>query len=165
MQIATLLKKWHARSLWLKTMLLAGATVLLLIGYCLASLPNVSELKHVRMQVPLKIYTRDHKLVATFGEKQRIPVTIDAMPKRLQQAFIAAEDQRFYRHHGVDFFGLMRAAGALVVKKGHITQGASTITMQVARNFYLSRHKTFARKFNEILLALKIEKALNLWPF
>jgi penicillin-binding protein 1A len=161
MHITALLKRWQTLSMPLKALVAIILPSLMLVIFCLISLPNVTELNHVRMQVPLKIFTSDHKLIATFGEKQRFPVTINEIPKAMQQAFIAAEDRRFYRHHGVDFFGLMRAAGALVVKRGHITQGASTITMQVARNFYLSRNKTFARKFNEILLALKIERTIN----
>ena len=156
-----IITRWSAKSLKFKT--LGGISAFLLITclFCLISLPNVDELKSVHMQVPLQIYSHDHKLIATFGEKKRFPLTIKQMPLLMQNAFVAAEDQRFYKHHGVDFFGLARATGALIAKRGHITQGASTITMQVARNFFLSRHKTFARKLNEILLAWKIEDALS----
>ena len=134
-------------------------TGLLLIA--IISLPNVKELAHVQYQVPLQIYSKDEKLIAYFGEKKRFPVQLSAIPLTLQQAFIAAEDQRFYHHIGIDWFGLARASTALVLKHGKITQGASTITMQVARNFYLNNRKTFARKFHEILLSLKIEQSLS----
>jgi len=125
------------------------------------SLPSVKSLKHVQLQSPLKVLSHDHKLIATFGEKQRIPLPIDAIPLKLQQAFLSAEDQRFYHHIGVDFLGITRAITALIAKKGQITQGASTITMQVARNFYLNNKKTYGRKLKEIILALKIEYYLS----
>lgn len=143
---------WLTKTLWL---------LLALILVLIACLPNVQELAHVHYQVPLKIVTQDQKLVAYFGEKKRFPVALEQVPIQLQQAFIAAEDQRFYNHMGIDWLGLARASMALVVHKGKKTQGASTITMQVARNFYLSNKKTYARKLNEILLSLKIEQKLT----
>ncbi len=124
-------------------------------------LPSVQELAHVQYQVPLQIFSHDKKLIAYFGEKKRFPMSLDKIPSTLQHAFIAAEDQRFYHHIGIDWMGLARASAALIVHKGKKTQGASTITMQVARNFYLSNKKTYARKLNEILLSLKIEQALS----
>lgn len=140
-----------------------GASAGLLVAfmvYLLLSLPSVESIKSVEMQVPLRIYTLDGKLMNAYGEKRRMPVTLPDIPQDLIDAFIATEDQRFYQHGGVDIMGLFRASAALI-QTGKKVQGASTITMQVARNFYLSRNKTFARKIHEILLALKIEHALN----
>lgn len=143
---------------YLKRALLAG--FLGILGLIL-NLPNVKQLGHVQYQVPLQIFSQDQKLIAYFGEKKRFPAQLDQIPKTLQHAFISAEDQRFYHHIGIDWLGLSRASVALIVHKGKKTQGASTITMQVARNFYLSNKKTFARKINEILLSLKIEQSLS----
>lgn len=123
-------------------------------------LPNVETLKDVRMQVPLRIYTIDHKLIAQYGTKRRIPVSLNQVPKQLVNAVLATEDSRFYEHPGVDLIGLVRAA-KVVITSGKRSQGASTITMQVARNFFLSSKKTYSRKINEILLALKIDKELS----
>jgi len=123
-------------------------------------LPSVDNLKEVQFQVPLRIYTRDHKLIAEFGEKRRAPLDYDEIPDRLIKAVLAAEDDRFFEHPGVDWRGLLRAA-AYLVRTGEKGQGGSTITMQVARNFFLSREKTYLRKLNEIFLALKIEDELS----
>ncbi|MCW5588968.1 MAG: penicillin-binding protein 1A [Legionellales bacterium] len=132
----------------------------ILVCYCYFymqyKLPDVAVLKDMHLQVPMKIYTSDGKLIAEFGEKRRIPVELPQIPKLLQEAFLSTEDQRFYEHSGVDFIGLIRAAKQLFLT-GRKEQGASTITMQVARNFFLSREKTYSRKFNEILLALRID--------
>ncbi len=123
-------------------------------------LPDVESLRDVHLQVPLRIYTADNRLIAQFGAKRRIPVELEQIPKRLIDAVLATEDARFYEHAGVDIVGLMRAAVAVIVS-GKKVQGASTITMQVARNFYLSREKTYIRKIREILLALKIDKEIS----
>ncbi len=128
-------------------------------GYFIPQLPNIGDLENVKLQVPLRIYSQDHTLIAEFGEKRREPVTIDKVPKQMVQAFLAAEDARFYKHPGVDWRGIMRAVLHLV-RTGEKSQGGSTITMQVARNLFLSREKTYLRKLNEILLALKIEKTI-----
>ncbi len=128
--------------------------------YLTPNLPAAEQLKQTQLQVPLRIYTNDGLLVAEFGEKRRTPITIEAVPLQLKQAFIAAEDNRFYAHQGVDLKGLLRASIELVTT-GHIQSGGSTITMQVAKNFFFSREKTFTRKFNEILLALQIEQELS----
>lgn len=120
------------------------------------SLPNVTKLKHVRYQEPLRIFTSDHKLIAEFGNIRRIPITIEQVPPLFIDATLATEDKRFYSHPGVDFFGLARAAVVLAIT-GKKQQGGSTITMQVARNFFLTRRKTYTRKIREILLALKID--------
>ena len=128
--------------------------------YMLIQLEDVRLLKDISLQLPLRIYTSDGKLISEFGEKKRIPITLEQVPKLLVHAILDTEDQRFYEHRGVDFFGLLRAAIAFV-ESGKKSQGASTITMQVARNFFLNRQKTFARKINEILLAFKIDNAFN----
>jgi penicillin-binding protein 1A len=124
------------------------------------NLPDIDTLKDVRMQVPLRIYTHDGSLIAEFGEKRRTPIEIEHTPEKLIEAFIAAEDDRFYEHPGVDWQGILRAVYVLVTT-GEKKEGGSTITMQVARNFFLSREKSYTRKLNEIFLALKIERELN----
>jgi len=127
--------------------------------YLVNQLPDVETLKDVRLQVPLRIFSADNQLIAEFGEKRRIPIRYDQVPKPLIRAILATEDQRFFEHPGVDIMGLGRA-GIELIKTGAKHQGGSTITMQVARNFFLSRKKTFLRKFNEILLAIKIDHEL-----
>ena len=128
--------------------------------YLIPQLPDISNLQDVKLQIPLRIYSQDNSLIAEFGEKRRQPILIDEVPTSAMQAFLAAEDDRFYQHPGVDWQGIMRAIVHLV-KTGDKTQGGSTITMQVARNFFLSREKTYLRKLNEIFLALKIERELS----
>ena len=128
--------------------------------YLNSLLPDVETLRNVQLQVPLRIYSSDKKLMAEYGEKRRIPVTIAQIPKPLVQALLATEDQRYYEHVGVDIFGLGRA-GLQLLRTGVKSQGGSTITMQVARNFFLNRKKTFVRKINEILLAIKIDHELS----
>ncbi len=128
--------------------------------YILPGLPDIAALKDTRMQVPLRVYSAELSLIAEFGEKRRTPVEAEAVPEQMIQAFLAAEDDRFYHHPGVDWQGLLRAAYELI-RTGSKTQGGSTITMQVARNFFLSREKTYVRKLNEIFLALKIERELG----
>ena len=123
-------------------------------------LPNVNILRNVQMQVPLRVYSSDNQLIAEFGEKRRRPVVLQQIPLQLQHALIATEDQRFYQHAGVDFRGLARAA-VEVIATGRKVQGGSTITMQVARNFFLNRKKTYIRKIKEVLLALKIGRELD----
>ena len=128
-----------------------------LYWYLEPKLPSAESLRDVRMQVPLRVYTRDEKIFAEFGEKRRTPLRRDEIPERLVQAFLAGEDDRFYEHPGVDWQGLTRAVLHLV-RTGRKGPGGSTITMQVARNFFLGREKTYIRKLNEILLAVKIER-------
>lgn len=134
--------------------------VILLYIYAASQLPDVDSLKTVQLQVPLRIYTKDGLLIQEYGEKKRIPVDYEDIPKDLVHALLATEDQRFFEHPGVDIMGLGRAALS-VIQSGSKSQGGSTITMQVARNFFLSRKKTFFRKFNEILLAIKIDRELS----
>ncbi len=132
----------------------------LLYLYAASQLPNVDSLKTVKLQVPLRIYTQDGLLIQEYGEKRRIPVTYEQIPPTLVHALLATEDQRFFEHPGVDVFGLARAT-VRMIKTGTKSQGGSTITMQVARNFFLNRKKTFLRKFNEIMLAIKIDRELS----
>ncbi|MBY0544547.1 MAG: transglycosylase domain-containing protein, partial [Gammaproteobacteria bacterium] len=132
----------------------------LIIVHLESELPDVSVLKDVHMQVPMQVYTADDKLIAEFSDKRRIPVPYDEIPPQLINAVLATEDQRFFEHQGVDFLGLGRAAVQLVLT-GTKSQGGSTITMQVARNFFLDPKKTYTRKLKEILLAMKIEKELS----
>lgn len=130
------------------------------VYYLLPGLPSTDSLQDVHFSVPLRVYTREGTLMSEFGEKRRIPVTYKNVPETLVDAFLAAEDDRFFEHPGVDWQGLARAV-VLLVQTGEKTQGGSTITMQVARNFFLSSEKTYIRKLNEILLALKIERELD----
>ncbi|MGD2112471.1 MAG: penicillin-binding protein 1A [Gammaproteobacteria bacterium] len=123
-------------------------------------LPSIETLKDVRLQEPLRVYTHDHRLLAEFGEKRRTPVSFDDVPPLLVKAFLAAEDDHFFEHAGVDLPGLISAAVELA-RTGKKRRGASTITMQVARNFFLSSEKTYLRKLTEILLAFRIEDSLS----
>ena len=145
--------------------LLTGLSVAIIIAsafylYLRPSLPPVHQLLDVKLQTPLRVYSADNRLIAEFGEKRRAPITIEQIPTIQLQAFLAAEDARFHDHFGVDIKGLTRAAIELV-STGEIQSGGSTITMQVAKNYFLSRDRTFIRKFNEILLALQIERELD----
>lgn len=139
----------------------AGA---LLLGVALSlifpKLPALDNLTDYRPKVPLRVMTSDGVLVAEFGEERRRPVQISQVPLVMQQAILAAEDDRFYQHGGIDFFGVARALVTNITSGGR-AQGASTITMQVARNFFLTREKTWTRKLYEVLLAYKIEANLS----
>lgn len=138
-----------------------GATTLLgFYLFLVPKLPSIEGLSDVQLQVPLRVYTSEGGMIAEYGEKRRSPKKIDEIPLLLRQAFLAAEDDRFYEHPGVDYQGILRAIMVLVTT-GERGQGGSTITMQLARNFYLSREKTYARKLNEIFLAIKIEQQLT----
>jgi penicillin-binding protein 1A len=123
-------------------------------------LPDVETLRDVQLQVPLRVLTEEGRLMGIFGEKRRIPVTIEGIPDRLKNAFIAGEDARFYEHPGVDYQGISRALWTLATT-GEKSVGGSTITQQLARNFFLTAEKTFTRKIKEIFLALKIERQLD----
>ena len=144
----------------LVTGLLACIGVAGLYWYLAPKLPSIDSLKDVQLQEPLRVYSRDSRLIAEFGEKRRTPLEFDQIPKLMVKAVLAAEDDRFYQHPGVDWQGLTRAVVHLV-RTGEKGPGGSTITMQVARNFFLGREKTYVRKLNEILLALKIEEELS----
>lgn len=159
------------RGLWLsifKWLAISGITfgILSAIGVGLLyfkikpELPDVNLLREVQLQLPLRIYTEDSQLIAEYGEKRREPIQISAVPQHLKNAIIASEDARFYKHPGVDYQGLLRAAFYLL-KTGEKGPGGSTITMQVARNFFLSNEKTYNRKIKEIFLSFKIESELE----
>jgi penicillin-binding protein 1A len=137
---------------------LAGAAGVM--WYILPQLPPVESLRDVRLQTPLKVYSNDGLLMAEFGEKRRSPVRIEQVPPLLKQAFIASEDDRFYEHPGVDWMAIVRAVAGLV-STHEKRQGGSTITMQVARNFFLSPEKTYERKLKEVVLAFVIERELS----
>ncbi|MGO9930556.1 MAG: penicillin-binding protein 1A [Steroidobacteraceae bacterium] len=124
--------------------------------YLRPALPDVGSLREVQLQVPLRVYTRDGRLIASIGEQRRIPVRYEQLPKKLVQAFLATEDDRFFRHHGVDWQGILRAAVANL-KAGGIRQGASTITMQVARDMFLTPRRDMKRKMSEIYISLLME--------
>ncbi len=130
------------------------------VAFYSQQLPSVETLKDVQLQTPLKVFSRDKKLIAVFGEKRRIPIASDEIPVRLVNAFLAAEDDRFFSHPGVDYQGIVRA-GIKLITTGRKAQGGSTITMQLARNFFLTPERTYTRKIKEILLALRIEKTLT----
>lgn len=128
--------------------------------YLSPSLPSVESLRDIRLQTPLRIYSSDGKLIGEIGEMRRTPVKFQEIPQGYVDALLSAEDAQFYSHHGVSIKGLMRASSQLLMS-GDIQGGGSTITMQVARNFFLTNRQEFKRKFNEILLALRIERELS----
>ncbi len=128
--------------------------------YISPQLPPIEQLKDVQLQVPLRVYAHSGELIAEFGEQHREPVSYSQLPQAVIDAILATEDDRFFQHPGVDYQGLVRAAAKLIIT-GEKRQGGSTITMQVARNFFLSREKTYLRKLTEIFLALKIERHLS----
>lgn len=125
-----------------------------------SDLPSVESLRELQLSVPLRIYTEDGKLIGEFGAERRALLKYAAFPEKVVQAFLAAEDANFFEHSGVDYLGLLRA-GLKLATTGEKAQGGSTITMQLARNVFLSSEKTFTRKFREILLAQKIERELS----
>lgn len=141
-------------------MTLGALAVFGLYSHYYQQLPSESELGKIEIQVPLRIYTRDNKLVAEYGARRSRPVTLDEVPEQLKQAFIAIEDARFYEHNGIDYKSVVRAARS-VVSTGYASQGASTITMQLARNAFLDSEKTLERKFKEALLAIKMEQKFS----
>ncbi len=128
--------------------------------YLSPGLPSVESLRSIQLQIPLRIYSSDAKLIAEFGEMRRSPIAFAEIPRDFTNALLAAEDDNFANHYGVDLSSLMRAA-TQILKSGQIQTGGSTITMQVAKNFFLSSERSFSRKINEILLALQIERELS----
>ena len=128
--------------------------------YLSPNLPSVDSLRSIQLQIPLRVYSADDKLIAEFGEMRRSPIRFDDIPQAFIHALLAAEDDNFANHYGVDITGLMRAATQLL-KSGQIQTGGSTITMQVAKNYFLTSERSFSRKINEILLALQIERELS----
>jgi len=142
---------------------LIGALVVGAMVYAINSrLPDVQSLRHIELQEPMYVYARDGRLIGLFGEMRRYPIDIRKVPARVKQAFIAAEDANFYEHHGVDFTGVARAIWLLAKTGGQErVAGGSTITQQVAKQFFLSSEYSFRRKFAEMLLAMKMERELS----
>ncbi|WP_404341284.1 penicillin-binding protein 1A [Pseudoalteromonas mariniglutinosa] len=128
--------------------------------YVRSDIPSVQVLKDVQLQTPMQVFSRDGLLINQFGEKRRIPVTIEQIPAPLIEAILATEDSRFYEHIGIDPIGIVRSA-IVLISTGEKKQGASTITMQLARNFFLTREKAYIRKVKEIFIALHIENILS----
>ncbi len=154
-------KPWQLALIAAFGMFVAGVILLALVALLLTpTLPSVDTLNEDHLKVPMRVYTADGTLIAEFGEEKRIPVKFDQVPPMLIKAILAAEDDSFYYHQGVDFQGIARAAWSNF-RSGRTAEGASTITMQVARNFFLSPEKTYTRKLKEVLLALKIERELT----
>jgi len=155
------LGRWALWGLGLVAGGVLAVALLLALGLALAypNLPDISGLTDYRPKLPMRVLSSDGVLLGEFGEERRSYLPIKEIPKVMQEAVLAIEDSRFYQHGGVDYLGVIRAGLANVGESR--SQGASTITMQVARNFYLSTEKTFTRKIYEILLALKIESALS----
>ena len=143
-------------------LLLAGFSVTLvtfagLYLYLSPKLPSVDSLREVKLQTPLRVYSSDGKLIGEFGEQRRTPLTYEQIPPLYIKALLSAEDAEFFEHHGVSLKGMLRAASQ-ILKSGAIQSGGSTITQQLARDFFLTRKQIFSRKFNEILLSLEIER-------
>jgi len=158
-----------ARPLRIFGFLAAGVLLLgLLAAYAMAcsylyvapSLPSVESMRKVEMQVPLRIYTRSGALIAQIGEQRRIPVTYEQIPLLVRNAFLAAEDDRFFQHHGIDYLGVLRAVMVDLVS-GDRAQGASTITMQAARNMFLTQEKTLRRKLAETFVTWRMEREFS----
>jgi len=139
---------------WLRWLLVAilvlgliGAAVAGGLYYAISSkLPDVQTLRDIEMQEPMYVYASDGKLMAVFGESRRVPITMKEVPERLKQAFLATEDARFYEHGGVDYKGIGRAVWLLATTNDKRVPGGSTITQQVARQFFLSSEYSYTRK-------------------
>ncbi|WP_137168293.1 penicillin-binding protein 1A [Salinimonas lutimaris] len=140
--------------------ILGTAAVVGLYFYIKPDLPSVTVLKDVRLQTPMRIFTQDGKLISQYGVKRRIPVKLEDVPQEMIDAILATEDSRFYEHHGIDPIGMGRAVLSLVLT-GEKRQGASTLTMQLARGFFLTREKTYIRKIKEIFIAWHMEQELS----
>ncbi len=141
-------------------MILGVGTIFGFYYYVKPELPDVATLKDVKLQTPMQVFSQDGRLISQFGEKRRIPVAYDDIPQHLIDALIATEDSRFYDHPGIDPIGITRAA-LVVAMSGSAKQGASTITQQLARNFFLSNEKKLMRKIKEIFIAIHIEQLLS----
>lgn len=154
--------RWWAFPLLL--VVVTGCAAIILLAFAAAvvypTLPSLEVLTDYKPKIPLRVFSADGKLIGEFGEERRAVVAIGSVPQPMVNAILAAEDERFFQHGGVDYIGVARAALSNFFSGG-VRQGASTITMQVARNFFLSREKTATRKFNEMLLAFKIESNLS----
>jgi len=159
--------KWN----WFRIAITATGSVMLvtLLGayayicsyvYLAPSLPSAQAMRNVEMQVPLRVYSRNGALIAQIGEQRRVPVSYDQIPDLLKHAFLAAEDDRFFEHHGIDYLGVLRAVAVDLIS-GDKTQGASTITMQAARNVFLTLDKTYRRKLQETFVTYEMEHELT----
>jgi penicillin-binding protein 1A len=154
-------RPWQMALVGVFTAAAVGVVVLAVVALVLTpTLPAVDDLGDKRLKVPMRVYTADGELMAEFGEEKRVPVRIEDVPDTLIKAILAAEDHSFFYHHGVDYLGIVRAALHNLRTRG-TGQGASTITMQVARNYFLSPEKTYIRKIKEVLLAFKLERELT----
>ncbi len=154
--------KWFKRLL-LVALFLGFAGIAAIVGmyyYVKPDLPDVKTITEVQLQTPMKVYSADGKLISQFGEQRRIPLAIEEIPQQMKDAFLATEDSRFYQHPGIDPIGIVRAA-TVYLASGQAKQGASTITQQVARNYFLTREKTLIRKIKEVFIALHIEQLLS----
>ena len=140
--------------------LVGVGVVALVLALIYPNLPSLDSMTDYRPKIPLRIFTADDQLIGEFGEERRALLKLSRVPLRMRQAILAAEDDRFYQHGAVDYQGIVRAVMANVFS-GSAKEGASTITMQVARNFFLSNEKTLTRKLSEVLLAYKIESNLS----
>ena len=164
----TVHKKWRSRGRWLSLfcgLSLAGAisATAAIIGaylYVQPGLPAAETIREIPLQIPLRIYSRDGRLIEEIGERRRVLVTFDDIPQHVVDAFIAAEDRRFWVHPGIDYQGILRAAVRLVIS-GEISGGGSTLTQQLARDYFLSREQVFTRKLREAFLAYKIEQEFS----
>src|SRR5687768_9194924 len=156
-----MLVRWWAFPLLLvvSTLLIGIILVMFAAVIVYPTLPSLEVLTDYQPKIPLRVYSAEGALLGEFGEERRAFVSIANVPKPMVSAILAAEDERFYHHRGVDYIGVGRAALSNFVSGG-VRQGASTITMQVARNFFLTKERTITRKFNEMLLAFKIEASL-----
>lgn len=156
------LTKIAKTAVWLLIAAIAGASLIGASAYLYLSpnLPLVDDLRDIRLQTPLRVYTNDGKLIGEFGEERRTPITYEQIPPMFKNAVLAIEDSRFYEHHGVSIKGLLRAFSQLLLT-GKKAGGGSTITMQVAKNYFFTFEKKFSRKFSEILLSLQIEQELS----
>src|SRR5438132_4683153 len=157
-----MLKRWWAFPLLLVASAFVAGVVLVAFAAVIVypTLPSLEVLTDYQPKIPLRVFSSEGTLLGEFGEERRAFIAIEKVPKQMQDAILAAEDERFYQHGGVDYVGVARAALSNFVSGG-VRQGASTITMQVARNFFLSKERTLSRKFNEMLLAFKIEHSLT----
>jgi penicillin-binding protein 1A len=154
--------KWFKRFVIICIFLgFCGVVTIVAIYYHLkADLPDVATIQDIQLQVPMKVFSIDGELLSQFGEKRRIPLSKEEIPQNLINAFLATEDNRFYQHFGIDPIGIIRAA-SILISTGQAKQGASTITQQVARNFFLTNEKTYIRKIKEIFIAIQIEQILS----
>jgi penicillin-binding protein 1A len=157
-----MVSRWWAFPLVLVTAAALVCTLVFVFAAVIVypALPSLEVLTDYQPKEPLRVYSVEGQLIGEFGEERRAVVKVEAVPQAMRDAILAAEDERFYHHGGVDYVGVLRAALSNFVSGG-VRQGASTITMQVARNFFLSKEKTLMRKFSEMLLAFKIEHSLT----